>query len=140
MATEDRVESVSLEELEEDDLGRLNELHVEAGDELEKAVAAGADQGVIELGVERCFKLGKRIEAVRSAEAVKRARWAHDKYVEAAEKAEGLRALRNLAILDAVEVGATQREVAAELDGMSQQAVGSIVQRTGRLPKEHDSN
>jgi DNA-binding NarL/FixJ family response regulator len=63
--------------------------------------------------------------------ALNNARSAHGDWSRAHEHAEGLRALRNLAILEAHDAGATQAEIARALE-LSQQAVSSILTRTER--------
>lgn len=63
--------------------------------------------------------------------AIERLKWTQGKWMKAQERVEGFRALRNLAILDAVDAGVSQRAIADAI-GISQQAVNSIVHRTGR--------
>lgn len=59
--------------------------------------------------------------------ALKRAKHANAKF----KQAEGWRAARNLAMLDAIDAGATQVDVAEALD-MTQQAVSSVLRRTSK--------
>ena len=67
----------------------------------------------------------------KTTKALQRAKWAHDKWVQADAKAEGFRAARNLAILDAADAGHAQVEIAEEL-GLTKQAVGSIIRRSSK--------
>jgi hypothetical protein len=63
--------------------------------------------------------------------ALDNAREAHQSWSAAQEHAESLRAMRNLAILEAHDAAATQIQIAKALE-LSQQAVSSILTRTER--------
>lgn len=67
-------------------------------------------------------------QTMTQTQAMKNATWAHNKWAAAADKAEGLRATRNLAIVEAAEAGATHTEIATQL-GLTKQAVSSIIAR-----------